>query len=384
MANPKPSTIQGTLANDIVIPPGPEDSISALRWSPKNNHLAAASWDGKVYIYDATNVAAGTASIRGVAAINGNQVPFFDCDFNQIFENRLGGFEEYVWISWFQQEGTMIAAASADHKIHIMDLNSPGQTMTLSGHTAPVRTVRWVDIPCAPDPTGLLVSGSWDKTLRFWDPKRQANPIATVNLSERVWVMDGSGTALIAGTADNKLHYFNLGKMTQSDAIKPIRVVDSPLGEAQIKCLAVQHGGDRWAIGSIGGRVAIRYTAATMANKNFTFRCHRHQPSKNSNVTEVYAVNAVAFARPPLVGSENIVMATAGQDGHVNYWNVRNRQRLKTFPSVGGSITACAFNWDATLFAYAVGYDWGKGYAGNTASHPRSLMLRKVDQSLLA
>ncbi|KAK4175966.1 putative poly(A)+ RNA export protein [Triangularia setosa] len=385
MANSKPN-ITGTLASDIAFPKGPEDSVNALRWSPKSNHLAAASWDGKVYVYDATNVAAGTASARGVAALDGGQAPFFDCDFNQIeiIEDRLGGYGNNIYGS--QQEGTMIAGASADQKIHIMDLNSPGKTMTLAGHTAPVRTVRWVDVPCAPNPTGLLVSGSWDKTLRFWDPRRQPNPIVTVNLSERVWVMDGSGTTLIAGTADNKLHVFNLGTMTQSSAIKPFKVVDSPLGDPQIKCLAVQHSGKSWALGSIGGRAAFQHTVTAAKNKNYTFRCHRQESTTRSSTTEIYSVNALAFARPPADlrgGGEKVVMATAGQDGHVCYWNITTRQRLQVFPSVGGSITACGFNWDATLFAYAVGYDWGKGYAGNTADHPRGLVLRRVDKSLL-
>jgi len=38
--------------------------------------------------------------------------------------------------------------------------------------------------------------------------------------------------------------------------------------------------------------------------------------------------------------------------------------RLCGFPNVGGPITGCAFSAKATLFAYAVGDDWARGYSG--------------------
>ncbi len=67
---------------DVEFPKGPEDTISALRWSPVASHLAAACWDGKVYIYDATNTAS-TDTIKGVAAITVG-APVLDCDFSKV------------------------------------------------------------------------------------------------------------------------------------------------------------------------------------------------------------------------------------------------------------------------------------------------------------
>jgi mRNA export factor len=72
---------------ECVFPKGPEDTISALRWSPASNHLAAASWDGKVYIYDATNPAS-TDTIKGVAAIPVG-APVLDCDFKKVSPTRV-------------------------------------------------------------------------------------------------------------------------------------------------------------------------------------------------------------------------------------------------------------------------------------------------------
>ena len=38
------------------------------------------------------------------------------------------------------------------------------------------------------------------------------------------------------------------------------------------------------------------------------------------------------------------------------------KQRLKGFPRLPNSITACDFNGSGDVFAYAVSYDWAKGY----------------------
>lgn len=76
------TTGKGLLDQDVEFPKGPQDSISALRWSPVANHLAAASWDGKVYIYDATTPTS-TDTIQGVAAITAG-APCLDCDFSKV------------------------------------------------------------------------------------------------------------------------------------------------------------------------------------------------------------------------------------------------------------------------------------------------------------
>jgi mRNA export factor len=78
---PNLSTATGQ-EKDIDFPKGPEDTISALRWSPVANHLAASSWDGKVYIYDATD-STSTDTIKGVAAITIG-TPVLDCDFSKV------------------------------------------------------------------------------------------------------------------------------------------------------------------------------------------------------------------------------------------------------------------------------------------------------------
>lgn len=45
---------------------------------------------------------------------------------------------------------------------------------------------------------------------------------------------------------------------------------------------------------------------------------------------------------------------------------------------MGGSITATTFNSSGNIFAYAVGYDWSKGFMGNQQNYPNKVMLHPI------
>jgi mRNA export factor len=103
---------------------------------------------------------------------------------------------------------------------------------------------------------------------------------------------------------------------------------------------------------------------------NFSFKCHRDTPQ--GSITNVYAVNDISFH--PQHGT----FSTAGSDGTFHFWDKDAKHRLKGYPNVGGSITATTFNKTGSIFAYAISYDWAKGYQGNTANYPTKVMLHPV------
>lgn len=154
-----------------------------------------------------------------------------------------------------------------------------------------------------------------------------------------------------------------------------------------------------YAVGSIEGRCAIQYvedkdskyatkeipfpgatgstllvhdadSLAAIRSSNFSFKCHR-DPAVN-NVTSVYAVNDISFH--PVHGT----FSTAGSDGTFHFWDKDAKHRLKGYPNVGGPITATTFNKNGGIFAYAVSYDWSKGYQANNPQQPIKLMLHPV------
>ncbi|KAL9098805.1 MAG: hypothetical protein Q9187_009596, partial [Circinaria calcarea] len=88
--------------------------------------------------------------------------------------------------------------------------------------------------------------------------------------------------------------------------------------------------------------------------------------------SNVYAVNAINFH--PVHGT----FSTAGSDGTFHFWDKDAKHRLKGYPEVGGPISATAFNRAGGIFAYAVSYDWSKGYAVNTPQTINKVMLHPV------
>ena len=75
----------------------------------------------------------------------------------------------------------------------LWDLQSH-QTRTVARHEAPIRHLQFLP------QLGLLVTGSWDRSLRFWDA-RTPQPALAVQLPERVYALHAAGSTLVVGTA---------------------------------------------------------------------------------------------------------------------------------------------------------------------------------------
>lgn len=87
---------------------------------------------------------------------------------------------------------------------------------------------------------------------------------------------------------------------------------------------------------------------------------------------DVYAINSLSFH--PVHGT----FATGSSDGSYAFWDGDAKSRLGQSIHVGlqggiaGAkgempITATGFNANGTLFAYAAGYDWSKGFSRSDA-----------------
>ncbi|KAI1116218.1 Poly(A)+ RNA export protein [Nemania sp. NC0429] len=382
----------GSLDSDVTLPSDGEDidTIGSLSWSPVSDHLAAASWDGKVRIYDVSS----TGHARHVSTMIGDQ-PVLSCD--------------------WAKDGTMVVAGGGDEKIRAMDLRTSQQAV-IGAHDAPVRGVRFVEVPGTHGP--VVVSGSWDRTVRFWDTRQRpgARAAATLGCDERVYALDARAQLLVVATAGLRVHLVDLGNPAAF-----LDTVDSPLTH-QTKAVAAFPDGRGWGIASIGGRCGIQtMDEDESSDTSFTFKCHRHtventtdnpaaglsvNQGKASNgsgsgsgssvtkVTNIYAVNDIQFH--PV---HSTTFATAGSDGSFVFWDRIARSRIRQYPPTppvssssssfspsgkqgdGGSssaITATSFSRDGRFFAYAVGYDWSRGCAGNTPETESKVVLHPV------
>mmetsp|Transcript_10443 Transcript_10443/g.28436 ORF Transcript_10443/g.28436 Transcript_10443/m.28436 type:complete len:343 (-) Transcript_10443:215-1243(-) len=315
--------------NDMVVPNGPTDGISCLKWSPTSNLLVAGSWDNQIRCWDVQM----SGQVLPKAAQH-HDAPILAC-------------------AW-SQDGARVFSAGCDKQAKCWDLAS-NQMMQVGAHDAPIRHMFWLqEMNC-------LVTGSWDKTIKYWDC-RAPTPQCTVQLSERVYCMDALYPLLTVGTADRKLHIFNL-----QNPQKAFRELESPL-KYQSRCIANFPDKSGFCLGSVEGRVAVQHVEPANSSKNFAFKCHRENTS-----SDIWAVNAMAFH--PKFGT----FATMGADGAYNFWDKDNRQRLKEFKKCNVPLTCGAFNHDGVIFAYAASYDWSKGSEHYTIK-TNNIMLHSVQE----
>ncbi|KAG5965889.1 RNA export factor gle2 [Claviceps humidiphila] len=327
----------GDLKADVLLRDPPTDTISSLSFSPAANGpdlLAMSSWDKKVRVYE---ISAGGLS-QGRHSYEHAQ-PVLSCDFSK--------------------DGTKIASAGADKNLKLCDLASQ-KDVIVGTHNMPIRSCRFFESGANP----MIVSGSWDKTIKYWDPRQAGNAAATVTCQDRIFAMDVKDNLCVIGTADR---YINVIDMRNPSKI--YKTLQSPL-KWQTRVIRCFNDSAGFAIGSIEGRCAIQYIEDKNSSYNFSFKCHR-DPVVNGSAP-CYAVNDISFH--PVHGT----FSTAGSDGTFHFWDKDAKHRLKGYPKVGGSITATAFSKTGNIFAYAVGYDWSKGHQQNTPSYPLKVMLHPV------
>jgi len=332
---------QGDLSKDVAVSAPPEDSISDLRFSPQSDHLAVASWDKKVRIYEID----GNGNSQGKALFE-HEGPVLSC----------------CW----SKDGSKVFGAGADKAARMLDLGAghtqPSQAQQVAVHDQPIRSCESILV----NGNQMLVTGGWDKLIKYWD-LRSDKPAAQVECKDRVYTMNSQNDMLVVGTADRWIQIVDVKQPTQF-----YKVLQSPL-KWQTRVISIfMPDTSGFAIGSIEGRCAIQYVEEKDQSNNFSFKCHRQQSTTDRNVSNVYSVNAISFH--PQHGT----FSTAGSDGTFHFWDKDAKHRLKGYPEVGGTISATSFNRTGNIFAYAVSYDWSKGYQGNNAQYPNKIMLHPI------
>ncbi|VVT57096.1 uncharacterized protein SAPINGB_P005532 [Magnusiomyces paraingens] len=329
---------QSETSGDTTLSNGPEDSVSDLAFSPTADILSVASWDNKVRLYEVVN---GVGQGR---AIYDHQAP--------------------VLSTHWAPDGSKVASGGCDNTVRVYDL-AAGQATQVGSHDAPVKAVRFVTVPGANNGSSILASASWDKTLKYWD-LRSSQPIATVTLPDRAYSMDSAKTLLVVATAERHVVTIDLNNP------QTIFKRSESVLKWQTRCVACFPQGDGYALGSIEGRCSIQYMDPRVhAQKGFTFKCHRKAVTSPRSESLVYSVNSVSIH--PGYGT----LATAGADGCFNFWDMENRYRRMSSPDNGGPIVATAFNASGSVFAYAISYDWSKGYT-QAGQYPNMIKFHAV------
>ena len=320
-----------------------DDTIQCMKFIPtKNtNYLATGGWDNKLRIFNINyNIS------------NNNQEA-------QISSNLEFGFQHnspIFSISWEGNSGRIFTGC-ADGSINVLDMRKK-DLITIGNHKNSCKEVIYHQ------DYNILLTGGWDGVVNIFD-LRSSSPVCSYQFENKVYTMSCAKDLFVVGLSEIKIGIFNLRKL-QNKILNPELIFKSHLNY-QTRKIAVFPDGKGFVEGSIEGRVAVKNIkdlgniplinkdGTIMSNEDFSFKCHRIKD--NNNNTFVYGINDIAFN--PVYGT----LCTVGSDGLYYIWDIPNKSKLFDRKETEDKtpLTACDYNSDGTLLAFASGYDWSRG-----------------------
>ncbi|KAF6022515.1 hypothetical protein EB796_019189 [Bugula neritina] len=150
-----------------------DSEISDVKWSPSGKIFATAGVDRKVKIWEVTASRMLTGANSGVMSLDYDSEP-----------------------------SHMLLAGSNDFACHIWNIEDQRHRHTLTGHANRVYCARFME------DSGLVVSGSNDRTLKQWDLRERAC-VRTMFAGSSCNTLVTIGSLVISGHFDKKIRFWD-------------------------------------------------------------------------------------------------------------------------------------------------------------------------------
>lgn len=247
------------MAAECKINHGVTDAISSIKFSPVDpGLLAISSWDKVLFLIQ---------SVTCLDIVANTQIKKFY-------------HQQAVLDISYSPDGAIVYSGGLDRQLVSNSLGRGDQSV-IGSHEDAIRSI------VTDQPHGRVVSGSWDKSVSFWDPRNnQQNATDHLELPGKVFTMDLACNMLVVGMAGRHVHIFDVRKLA-----KALLEKESPL-KFQIRKIACIPSGEGYATSSIDGRVSVEHFDPADAAKQFAFKCHR---KKADGAEYIYPVNALCY-----------------------------------------------------------------------------------------
>lgn len=157
----------------------PSDGITAVRFARDAELLLASSWDSTLRLYDVL----GENCLTQLKLSS----PILDCNFRDSCLAYSGGLDGQVLSHDFQSEVP---------------------PMLLGNHQRPIKCIEFnAD-------KGWVVSGGWDRIVKFWDPRRATHrmQVTSFELPGKVYSAAQAFNRLVVATAERHIFIFDIRK----------------------------------------------------------------------------------------------------------------------------------------------------------------------------
>lgn len=275
--------------------------------------MLVSSWDSSVRLYD--------TSTGALMAMHRDSHAVLDCS--------------------FMQDANKVAAGGLSQHVVVWDLPT-SSALRLGAHDAPIRCIEYHA------GTQQVVTGSWDRSLRFWDSRQAVACLGAIGVGSKVFALDVRSDLIVAGCADKFVHIYDMRQLAV-----PVERRETSL-KHQLRAVKISVDGSSYASASIEGRVAVEFFDPEENQRSkYAFKCHRAKDAAGEEV--VHPVNALAFH--PTHGT----FATGGSDGGVSVWDGHAKKRLWRSSPFDTSISSLDFSPDGSMLAIGVSYTFDKG-----------------------
>lgn len=289
----------------------PIDTISDVAFNQNNTCFAVSSWDKTVTIYSFDSFS--------------TTLPFHKQLVFQLSAPVLS-------VCFFNN---LVVAGCTNGSMVFFDSTTGLELTAVQAHTGGIKALANYE-------NKVIISGSFDQSLKVWEIKDTVNLCHSITLPAKVYAMSLSNTMLGIGLSNKTIQIYNLLNIT-------VPVTFSTRFSYSIRSISLCPDVDSFAAGSIEAKIEI--FSRTMDSKRFLIRAHREQ-------NKLYSVNSIDFC--PL--NHNVIVS-GGSDGSL-VWFDRNSRVKMLNETFSNSVTASSFSSDGRFYVFATGDDWSKGYTG--------------------